>query len=337
MGRKVWEGVRIVIAVVWLLGSLACGFFQAEVALPEYPAIAEARQRDRAEWSKLDSAYEIYQTEGLRSMESFLEQSVLSIRAEILVQDLRSLEWSPKATRDFYERRYLKDQDARSAYLLSRVIPIKAERKSMLDLAKKLDPLLLQARVDRLSLEPYRVGNDAILERLLKLLNQDPGLAEGWRLLREIASVYGKPGLACQAADLEPWSPSEDSTLALLDQVRTCIAAGKPEVALQRLQDFGLQGKESIWLEAAALARMERAQEAWVLLQSMLETWPDDPMIHFNLALLARDYLGKPELAKEELEMFLKLAEKAERSGNAVPYFRLLQARIWLREEGDST
>ena len=322
-------------AAVWLLCSVACGFFQTEVTPPDYPAIAEARQREQAEWAKLDSAFEIFQAKGLRSMESFLEQSVLSIRAEILIQDLRSLEWSTDAIHDFYERRYLKDQNAQSAYLLSRVIPVKAERRSLLDLAKKLDPLLLQARVDRLSLEPYRAGDDGRLERLLKLLNQDPGLAEGWRLLREIAPVYGKSDLARRAADLEPWSPSEDSTLAFLDQVRTCIAAGKPEVALQRIEAFGLKGKESIWLEAAALAKMERAQEAWVLLQSMLETWPDDPMIHFNLALLARDYLGKPELANEELEVFLKLAEKAASAGNVIPYFKLLQARTWLREEGN--
>ncbi|MBC8404105.1 MAG: hypothetical protein H8E15_02675 [Planctomycetes bacterium] len=116
-----------------------------------------------------------------------------------------------------------------------------------------------------------------------------------------------------------------------MDQVRTYLAANDPTTALQRLQDYGLDSQEALFLEASALAQLERGQEAWILLQRMQELWPLDPMIHFNLAIVARDYMGQPQLAAEELDVFLELAQSPGLD-REVPYFRKVQAWTWLRE-----
>jgi len=300
-----------------------------EVPVPS--KIEKSRQLQQLDWDRLDSAFQVYQADGLAAAERFLEQEPATLRGEVLLQDLRRAHLSKADLREHYEQRYLAHDSGLSAFLLSRVVKVKAERKSLLEVAQRRDPDLLQVRVDLLSLEPFRVGNDEVLTRLLKLLRQDPGLAEGWRLLREIAPLYGRADFACAAADLEPWSKGEPLYEAQLDQVRTYLAANDPTTALKRLQEFELESQDALFLEASALAQLERGQEAWVLLQRMQELWPKEAMIHFNLAIVARDYMGQPQLAAEELDVFLELADEPDLD-RQVPYFRKVQAWTWLRE-----
>ena len=319
-----------------LLSLSGCGLLESEIEPPSLEKAQAVRQKQVTEWQYLDRAYQIYQLQGLPAVEQYLEQDQPTLRAEVLLQDLRAKHVDAAQLLQRYEDRYLAQDNARSAYLLSRLKRVKSDRKALLEFARKKDGDLLQARVDLLALEPFRVGTQEVLDRLLKLLKQDPGLAEGWRLLREIAPLYGRPDLACLAAELEPWAGFEDPYEAQLDQVRTCLDAGRANAALQRLQDFGLKSKDALFLNAAALTQLERGQEAWVLLQSMQEQWPQDAMIHFNLAIVARDFLGQPQLAAEELEVFLQLAEQPTAEAQAIPYFRKVQAWTWLKEHRES-
>ncbi len=310
----------------------ACGLLESEVEPPSLERIEIQRAKSQSEWRLLDSAYQRYQQQGLQAAEQFLEQAEPTLRSEVLLQDLRLKHVDHNVLLQSYEDRFLARNDGLSAYLLSRLKRVKAERRSLLEIARTKEPEMLQARVDLLALEPFRIGNQEVLDRLIKLLKQDPGLAEGWRLLREIAPLYGRSDLACLAADLEPWSQWEDGYEACLDQVRTCLSNGQPQLALTRLEEAALTSKESLFLKASALAELERGQEAWVLLQSMSERWPLDPMVHFNLAIIARDYMGQPQLAAEELQVFLQLAEQADADATPIPYYRKVQAWTWLKE-----
>jgi len=327
-----WHRVWAWAGLIALLGAGGCGLFESEITPPSMEKAQATRQKQQAEWQQLADAYQRYQQSGLAAAEQFLEQGQPTLREEVLLQDLRVAHTDATSLLKQYEDRFLARDDARSAYLLSRLKRVKAERKSLLEVARKKDAALLQAKVDLLALEPFRVGNQEVLDKLLKLLKQDPGLAEGWRLLRDIAPLYGRGDLACLAADLEPWSVLEGHGEAQLDQVRTCLENGQARVALERLEQFALQGKDALFLKAAALTQLERGQEAWVLLQSMQEQWPQDPMIHFNLAIVARDFMGQPQLAAEELEVFLQLADQPAAGAEQVPYFRKVQAWTWLKE-----
>lgn len=315
-----------------LLGS--CGLLQSE---PEAPGVQRALRAKAAEvdvWSRLGEALRIYESAGLESAEDFLaKQGELDVRDEVLIQDLRRMHWTEEALARNYRQRYAASRDAVSTFLLARLTDDLLAKRRLLDQAKERDPDLLQVRVAILANEPYRVGDESVLQRLLHLLDREPGLAEGWRLLRELGPRYGYAELACTAAELEPWCPSEDPTAARLDQVRTCLAAGRARVALERLDRFGLEMREAQFMRASALAELGRAPEAWELLQAMQSEQANDPMIAFNLGLLARDYLSEPERARVEFERFLVLVDLARAQGQSVPEVRVLQAKTWLRAD----
>lgn len=315
-----------------LLGS--CGLFQIEPKCPPLERALAAKAAEAPVWERLGEALTVYTDQGLEAAETFLiDSGELGVREEILIQDLRSESWEPERLLRHYDRRYQASRDALSTLLLARITEEVRFRRRLLEEAKEADPDLLQVRVEILANEPFRVGDNAVLHRLVGLLDRDPGLAEAWRLLRELGPRYGAPDLACTAADLEPWCPSEDPLAARLDQVRTCLSAGRARRALTKLDDYGLKGRTADLLRASALAELERAPEAWELLRSMQEAHPDDPMITFDLGLLARDYLGQPERATQEFESFLALASAAQARGERVDEFRILQAKTWLWQQ----
>lgn len=318
--------------LVWVFA--ACGLFQSKPEAPSLDRALRAKAADQEQWSKLGEALRVYQAAGIEAAEDFLDkQGQLGVREEILVQDLRTEHWTDEALLRSYRNRYEASRDALSALLFARVSHDPDARMRLLEEAKQRDPKLLQARVEILANEPFRIGDETVLKRLLNLLDEEPGLAEAWRLLREVGPQYGYPGLACTATELEPWCPSEDPTAARMDQVRAYLAAGRARIALERLDLYGLESRAAQLMRASALAEVGRAPEAWELLRSMQESAPADPMVSFNLGLLARDYLSEPERARTEFERFLKLVESARAQGQTIPEMRVLQAKTWLRKQ----
>ena len=318
--------------LIWVFA--ACGLLQSKPEAPSLERAVRAKTADQEQWSRLGETLRVYQASGLEAAEDFLaKQGRLEVREEVLVQDLRGEHWTDQALLRSYRNRYEASRDALSALLLARLTDDPDARMRLLEEAKKRDPKLPQVRVEILANEPFRIGDETVLERLLGLLDDEPGLAEGWRLLREVGPRYGYPELACTAAELEPWCPSEDPTAARMDQVRTCLAAGRARAALERLDRFGLESREAQLMRASALAEVGRAPEAWELLRSMQVASPSDPMVSFNLGLLARDYLSEPERARTEFERFLELVAQARAQGQSVPELRVLQAKVWLHEQ----
>jgi len=307
--------------------------FEAELDVPITPQVERARARDQGQWERLGQAVQIYQEQGLDAAEALLRDSVdWGVREQVLLQDLRSLEWGAERLLSHYQVRYEAERDAVSTLLFARLIEEPSRRAKLLDEAKRRDPKLLQVRVELLALEPFQVGDDMVLRRLLGLLDRDPGLAEGWRLLRELAPRYGRADLACAAADWEPWCPWVDPHVARLDQVRTCLSASRPAAALHKLDEYQLLGLEAVMLRASALAELERAPEAWRLLIEAEVEFGADAMLVFNLGLLARDYLLDEDRARYEFERFLLIAAAEEAAGRTVPMRRVLMAQTWLRQ-----
>jgi hypothetical protein len=320
--------------LVWVFA--ACGLLQSKPEAPSLERAIRAKATDQEQWSVLGETLRVYRSSGLEAAEDFLaKQGRLGVREEILVQDLRREHWTEQALMRSYRNRYEASRDALSTLLLARLTEDLSVRMRLLEEAKKRDEKLLQVRVEILANEPFRIGDETVLKRLLHLLEDEPGLAEGWRLLRELGPRYGYPDLACTAAELEPWCPSEDPTAARMDQVRTYLAAGRARVALERLDLFGLESRAALLMRASALAEVGRAPEAWELLRGMQEATPGDPMVSFNLGLLARDYLSEPERARVEFERFLQLVKQARAEGQSVPELRVLQAKTWLRQQAD--
>jgi hypothetical protein len=332
-GKTIATWLRLGLGMACAIGLSGCGLFQTDLKAPKASEAATAKARDSEQWAQLSEAVQIFQKYGLPQVEGFLSDLKGTVRNAVLLQDLRALVWTQERLYGHYNERYLLQRDALSTYLLARVTQSLSAKRVLLEEARQKDRKLLQVRVDFLALEPFRVGDDQVLQRLLALLKQDPGLAEGWRLLREIAPRYGRPELARAAADLEPWAANEDPAAAHFDQVRTRLAAGSYQTALDRLDQLALDGREADFLRATALTELGRQKEAWVLLQSMLEFWPEDPMVHFNLALLARDHFNQPSVAQAELLLYLEFSDRAAARGEKVWYFRRLQAQTWLRED----
>jgi hypothetical protein len=321
--------------LVWL--CTACGLLQSKPEAPSLERAIRAKAADQEQWSILGETLRVYESSGLEAAEDYLaKQGQLAVREEILVQDLRREHWTEQALMRSYRHRYEASRDALSTLLLARLTIDDTARLRLLEEAKNRDPKLLQVRVEILANEPFRIGDETVLNRLLKLLDDEPGLAEGWRLLREVGPRYGYPNLACRSAELEPWCPLEDPTAARHDQVRTYLAAGRARIALERLDLFGLESREAQLMRASALAEVGRAPEAWELLRAMQEASPSDPMVSFNLGLLARDYLSEPERARTEFERFLMLVQHARDQGQSVLELRVLQAKTWLRQQGDT-
>lgn len=322
---------RTLLAAATLAALGGCGLLSFDPEPPTLERALRAKAADAAGWQRLGEALALYTEQGLESTEVFLlNGQEPSVREEILLQDLRQQEWERAQLVEHYDRRYLASGDAVSALLLARVTEELPVRRRLLDEAKKSDPELLLVRVEILANEPFRVGDKTVIERLVKLLDREPGLAEGWRLLRELGPRYGQPDLAVLAAELEPWCPQEDPRAAQLDQVRTCLAAGRARRALEKLDAYRLEGRAAQLLRASALAETGRAPEAWELLLAMQQQSPQDAILSFNLGLLARDYLAQPARAAVEFERFLQLMEARRARGEQVDEFRVLQAQVWL-------
>lgn len=317
-----------------LLGCLAsCGLLSGDPSGPPLDRAREVKAEASAEWQRLAQLAVSYEQEGLAAVEVELaDLERRTLREDVLLQDLRAEEWAEERLYQHYDQRYLVSRDGASAYLLARLVEEERVRERLLEEAHRAAPQQALIEVELIALLPYRVGEDEALTRLLQLLKDDPGLAEGWRLLRQLAPRYGRPDLACDAADLEPWSPLEDPHEARLDQVRTCLMAGRAERALERLDRYQLQDREAVLLRASALAELGRAADAWSVLQELRTELPNDPLVAFNLGLLARDYLGQPGHASVEFARFLELAAAAQARGESVDPGRVLQAKAILRE-----
>ncbi|RMH01968.1 MAG: hypothetical protein D6702_10055 [Planctomycetota bacterium] len=313
-----------------LLLAAGCGLLFPAPQPPPPDRVAAARAADEAEWTVLAEALRIRAEGGPDAavrLQGLRRKAPGSVRLEALLQDFALFDARTEEERERLRARA--EEEARASgdpvrlYLAARIAP-RARARELIEEALARDPRLVPARVLRIGLMA-RAGRSESLDELLRLLEEAPGSAEGWRLLGRLAPFYGRPELAARAAAMEPWVPLADPTPVRLYRAETLLRAERPVAALAELD--GLETPRARLLRAAALADAGRPEEAWAVLTALAEDRPEDPVVRFDLALLARDRLHRPEEARTQLAAFLDLAREQE-----VPLRRLLQAELWLEE-----
>ena len=317
-------------ALVAVLLTAGCGLFQSEPSPPGLREVAVARQRDAAEWGMLEEVWMAHQrdpAEALDLARSLQAQEPESVRLAVLAQDLAVELGDPAIQREFARRRLEETDTPLDRYLLARLTVDREERRVLLEQVVAEDPELLQAQLSLLSLRA-RAGRPEVLETLIRLLRRDPGLAEGWRLLGELAAQYARADLVRTAARTEPWSRFEDPARAVLARADAALRAGDPASALEELKALPADHRAGSLARAAALADLGRPRVAADLLLVMLLRDPGDPVALFNLGLLERDYFFRPAEAGRRFRAFLE-ADAARGGGDLR---RRAQAELWVAE-----
>lgn len=324
---------RLLARALLLLGAGAsggCGLFQSEPVLPSAAEVLEARTRQEGQWARLERALSWLREDpigGWARVEDLRARFPDDVRLAALVQDLRLEQQGVEAVRRVADRRHAEEPTALNAYLAARVAVDKERQATLVAEALALDPGLEQAEVLKLALEA-RAGQPKTLERLIRLLRRHPGLAEGWRLLGELAALYARPDLALRAEQTEPWSSFDDPLRSRLALAAAEVAGGAPERALELLAALPAENADAAILRAAAHVAAGRPVAARDLLAAVIDRDPHHAIAHFNLGLLFRDYLNNPAQAQVHLQRYLDTADlPAEQD-----LFRRVQAEFWLAQ-----
>jgi len=310
---------------------VSCGLFTSELELPSKVAIQSAREQDSAAWELLETAYEAMQGEpraGLQAVRTLRDANPDDVRLAMFLQDMEIQYEDRSLVSSRAEAAFAKDETGLHALLLARVVEDPTESYRLLERALSLQPELTQARVYWLAMSA-RAGDPEVLDELAALLMDQPGSAEAWRLLGELAPLFERPDLARAAAQTEPWSKFEASTRAEYTMAVADLSSGDAEKALlgaHALADDLWQGH---LLEAAALAKLGRAQEALEVVESVIADRPNEAAAWFNKGLLLRDYLARGVEAREAFEKFLELNALA----GGGDLMRVMQAELWLRQD----
>ncbi|TAH34893.1 MAG: hypothetical protein EYC70_13910 [Planctomycetota bacterium] len=306
----------------------ACGLLRSEPELPEARAVAQARALDAAEWELLRAAALHVQERGASSLEELRALAAghpESLRLAALVQDVEIGAEGREGVRARYLAAATQRPSAAAWYLAARATADREQGLQLLQRALELDPELTPARVLQLGYAA-RLGDPDTLRQLVDLLREHPGSAEGWRLLARLAPLYDRADLARRAADTEPWSPIDPPRWARLSQARAALADDEPEDALRILADLPASDRDARLLQAAALTADGKPWQAQRILNALVDENPGDVLARFDLGLLALNYLDRPDIAEEQLDEFLRLAD----AGAEVPLNRRVQAELWL-------
>jgi len=313
----------------WVLLLMpACGLFKNEPTLPDAEDIQEAREDAAQDWFVLEKAASLWTIQGedvLPQLKDWCQQPHASLRLRAFVLDLefRSLESGPdkSAFSRRLSKRWEETQQPEDAYLAARFSP-HPDALELVNAALELSPDLVPAQVLQLGLQA-QAGDPLHLNRLIALLEENPGNAEAWRLLSRLALFFNRPDLAFAAAEQEPWIQSEWNPAGY--QAALALDAGQADLALSYLEKAE-DGIQITLLRAQAFLDQGDALEAGRLLDELVREYPDSLTVHFNYGVLAQGPLKQPELARREFEAVLRLAGE----GQTLPIQRRLQVELWL-------
>lgn len=322
----------LTIAALAACAALAagCGLFQSEPELPTLAEVQAARERQAGQWERLDRCIEWLRQDpvaGWQKIEELRARFPDDARLALLIQDLRIDADGIESVRALAARRWAESPTSLNALLAAKVATDRAIQAELIHQALALDSGSEQAALAQIALEA-RAGELEVLERLIRLLDRYPGLAEGWRLLGTLAPLYARPDLALRAEETEPWSRTEPPRHALLALAEAELANGAPENALEILKALPAEDAEAVVIRAAAHAAANRPTEARTLLYGLVNRDPQNAIAHFNLGLLFRDYLPNPQMSAHHLQRYLDTADLAAEQN----LFRRIQAEFWLSE-----
>lgn len=310
--------------------TTGCGLFQSEPELPSLEEVNAARARQVGQWDRLERCIGWLEQDpvgGWERIEELRTRFPDDARLALLIQDLQIDANGIESVRVMASRRWAEQPTALNALLAAKVTVDRAVQAELVQQALALDSTLEQAALAQIALEA-RAGQPEVLERLIRLLNRYPGLAEGWRLLGELAPLYARPDLALRAEETEPWSRNESPRRSILALAEVQLASGSPERALELLQALPAEDADATIMRAAAHAAANRPAEARSLLSGLVKRDPQNAVVHFNLGLLYRDYLPNPALSAHHLQRYLDTADlPAEQD-----LLRRIQVEFWLSE-----
>ena len=309
-----------------LLGG--CGILASQSGLPPLSEVERAKQANSAEWILLGRVENAWYEKGREEALRLAVGSESSPRMAALLQDLQALGGNPEEEESRWFSAFERNPGFLSAYLAARACLDPAHRTVLAGKALEFNPASRQARVLRIGSRPFRVGEVAGLQRLMALLSEDPGCAEGWQLLGHLASMHGREDLAFEAARTEPWARGISSEGIARFKARAALAADDPKksvaILLGRSEPLS---REALLLLASAHVEAGHPGESLAILEELLESNSQDPQILFNLALLQRDHFMNQDEAEALLADFLRVAD-----AQGAPLPRILQARLWLKE-----
>ena len=223
-------------------------------------------------------------------------------RLALLLQDFERRHLPLEVLFRDYGKLEKEQPSALSALLLARV---HSDRDQRIAYAKKAadaeeaagSPLFAIAKVFELGTRAEG-GEALVVNKLVIILDDHPGCAEGWRLLAQLAPLYAHSDYAAAAARVEPWVLNKDSALykdskTVADKAATVklLEVGELAAARSRLQNID----DDVFVKLAqsyAYARDNNPVEALLLITAVIEMEPDNHVAIFNRALLYRDYFG---------------------------------------------
>jgi hypothetical protein len=296
---------RFTLALIALVLTNSCGLLFGP-SLPSSAEVNLAKATQHDEWELLGECL-FYLQDDFEDGQAVLASKIAAYpqypRLSLLLQDfeMKNLQQSD-LLRD-YSKLENELSSSLSSLLLARVHPDRDKRIEYAEQSFLRDPQFAIAKVFELGTRAEG-GEDSVVNKLVTLLDDHPGCAEGWRLLAQLAPLYANSDYAVAAALTEPWILDKNNVLyenskAVADKAAAVklLEVGELAGARSRLQNMGDEVFVKL-AKASAYARDSNPVEALLLINEVIEIEPDNYVAIFNRALLYRDYFGYDAIGK---------------------------------------
>jgi hypothetical protein len=296
---------RFTLALIALVLTNSCGLLFGP-SLPSSAEVNLAKATQHDEWELLGECL-FYLQDDFEDGQAVLASKIAAYpqypRLSLLLQDfeMKNLQQSD-LLRD-YSKLENELSSSLSSLLLARVHPDRDKRIEYAEQSFLRDPQFAIAKVFELGTRAED-GEADLVDELVSLLDDNPGCAEGWRLLAQLAPLYANSDYAVAAALTEPWVLDKDNALY---KDSKAVADKAAVVKLLQVGDLGevhsrlLNIGDEVFVKlakASAYARNNNPVEALLLITEVIEIEPDNHEAIFNRALLYRDYFGYDAIGK---------------------------------------
>ena len=289
---------RLSLALITLALTNSCGLL-FEPSLPGIDEVNLAKVAQSDEWELLGECFFLLQEDfeyGRGEVASRIATCPEYPRLSLLLQDFEMIHLQPDDLFEYYRKLEGDKPNALSALLFARVHSSRDKRIEYAEKSLASDPQLAIAKVFELGTRAED-GEADLVDELVTLLDDNPGCAEGWRLLAQLAPLYANSQYALKAALTEPWVLDVNS--ALYKDSKT-VADKAAVVKLLQVGELGdkyshllLNIDDEYFVKlanASAYARDNNPEKALRLINEMIKSEPDNHVAIFNRALLYRDY-----------------------------------------------
>jgi len=296
---------RLSLALIALALTNSCGLL-FEPSLPGLDEVNLAKSTQYDEWKLLGECFFLLQEDfedGRGEVASIIATYPEYPRLSLLLQDFEIKYLQLRDLHLYYSNLEEEQSSALSALLLARVHPNRDQRIKYAEQSLIRDSQFAIARVFELGTRAEG-GEAYVVDRLVALLDDNPGCAEGWRLLARLAPLYDNSEYAVAAALTEPWVLDKDDLLykdskAVADKAAAVklLQVGEIDEAYSRLRNI----EDEVFVKlarASAYARDNNPGKALLLITEVIEIEPDNYVALFNRALLYRDYFGYDSMGK---------------------------------------